>query len=74
MAWLPAGRLNHRWTKALIASPDGTKLFATVASGSNVAENGLPAEEGRAAIWEIDPSSANKRMFASGLRYPVGIT
>ncbi|HEV6968765.1 PQQ-dependent sugar dehydrogenase, partial [Roseateles sp.] len=50
---LPAGSINHHWTKSLIASPDGSKLYATVGSNSNAAENGLGAEEGRAAIWEI---------------------
>ena len=50
---LPAG-INHHWTKNVIASRDGTKLYVTVGSNSNVAENGLEAEEGRAAIWEID--------------------
>jgi glucose/arabinose dehydrogenase len=69
---LPAGR-NHHWTKSLIASPDGTKLYATVGSNSNVAENGMDEEEGRAAIWEIDPKSGAKRLFASGLRNPNGM-
>jgi len=69
---LPAG-LNHHWTKALIASPDGTKLYATVGSNSNVGENGLAAEEGRAAIWEIDVATGRKRLFATGLRNPNGM-
>jgi len=47
---LPAGPINHHWTKNVIASPDGSKLYVTVGSNSNVGENGLPAEEGRAAI------------------------
>jgi glucose/arabinose dehydrogenase len=70
---LPAGTRNHHWTKALIASPDGTKLYATVGSNSNVAENGMAEEEGRAAIWEIDRASGAKRLYASGLRNPNGM-
>ena len=70
---LPAGPINHHWTKNLIASPDGTKLYATVGSNSNVGENGLAAEEGRAAIWEIDRASGAHRIFASGLRNPNGM-
>ncbi len=70
---LPAGTRNHHWTKSLIASKDGSKLYATVGSNSNIAENGLPAEEGRAAIWEIDRASGQKRIFATGLRNPNGM-
>ena len=70
---LPAGEINHHWTKNLIASRDGAKLYATVGSNSNVAENGMPAEEGRAAIWEIDRASGEKRLFATGLRNPNGM-
>lgn len=70
---LPGGPLNHHWTKALIASPDGSKLYATVGSNSNVGENGMQAEEGRAAIWEIERTSGNKRLFATGLRNPNGM-
>jgi glucose/arabinose dehydrogenase len=70
---LPGGPLNHHWTKNLIASPDGSKLYATVGSNSNVAENGIGAEEGRAAIWEIDRASGRKRLFATGLRNPNGM-
>ena len=70
---LPAGPRNHHWTKALMASADGSKLYATVGSNSNVAENGMAAEEGRAAIWEIDRTSGAKRLFASGLRNPNGM-
>ncbi|MEJ0037522.1 MAG: sorbosone dehydrogenase family protein [Gammaproteobacteria bacterium] len=73
VAKLPAGPINHHWTKNVIASPDGSKLYATVGSNSNVAENGLPAEEGRAAIWEIDPRTGNHRVYASGLRNPNGM-
>lgn len=70
---LPGLPLNHHWTKNLIASRDGAKLYMTVGSNSNVAENGLPAEEGRAAIWELDRASGAKRLFASGLRNPNGM-
>lgn len=70
---LPAGPLNHHWTKNIIASPDGTKLYATVGSNSNVGENGLDKEVGRAAIWEIDLASGQKRLFATGLRNPNGL-
>jgi glucose/arabinose dehydrogenase len=73
LAPLPAGPINHHWTKSLIASPDGRHLYATVGSNSNVAENGLAAEEGRAAIWEIDRATGAARIFASGLRNPNGM-
>ncbi|MFJ3461077.1 PQQ-dependent sugar dehydrogenase [Achromobacter spanius] len=69
---LPAG-LNHHWTKNLIASPDGSRLYVSVGSNSNVGENGLDIEEGRAAIWELDVASGQKRLFATGLRNPVGM-
>ncbi len=70
---LPAGPLNHHWTKSLIASTDGARLYATAGSNSNVAEKGIDKEEGRAAIWELDIKTGNKRIFASGLRNPVGM-
>jgi glucose/arabinose dehydrogenase len=70
---LPAGPRNHHWTKNVLASPDGKKLYATVGSNSNVAENGIEAEEGRAAIWEIDIETGAHRIFASGLRNPNGL-
>ncbi|WP_422824027.1 PQQ-dependent sugar dehydrogenase [Variovorax robiniae] len=70
---LPAGTINHHWTKNIIASPDGSKLYATVGSNSNVAENGMAAEEGRAAIWEVDRATGQKRLFATGLRNPNGM-
>ena len=69
---LPAGERNHHWTKALIASRDGSKLYAAVGSNSNVAENGMAEEEGRAAVWEIDLATGAKRLFASGLRNATG--
>ncbi len=70
---LPAGTINHHWTKNVIASPDGRLLYATVGSNSNVGENGMAAEEGRAAIWQIDPATGRSRVFASGLRNPNGL-
>jgi glucose/arabinose dehydrogenase len=70
---LPAGTINHHWTKSLIASPDGSKLYVGVGSNSNVAENGLAAEYERAAVWEIDPANGTHKVFASGLRNPVGL-
>jgi glucose/arabinose dehydrogenase len=70
---LPAGSINHHWTKGLIANTDGSKLYVSVGSNSNAAENGLAAEEERAAIWEVDPKTGSHRIFASGLRNPVGM-
>lgn len=70
---LPAGPINHHWTKNLIASPDGSKLYVTVGSNSNVAERGMAAEAGRAAIWVVDIKSGTQRVFASGLRNPNGL-
>jgi glucose/arabinose dehydrogenase len=70
---LPAGRINHHWTKSLIASPDGSKLYVGVGSNSNAAENGIPKEEDRAAIWEIDARTGRHRVFAAGTRNPVGL-
>lgn len=70
---LPAGTINHHWTKNIIASPDGSKLYATTGSNSNVAENGLAAEEGRAVIWEINRLTGKKHIFASGLRNSNGM-
>jgi glucose/arabinose dehydrogenase len=70
---LPAGARNHHWTKSLIASADGRRLYVTVGSNSNAAENGLAEEAGRAAIWEIDRDSGRKRLFATGLRNPNGM-
>ncbi len=70
---LPAGTINHHWTKGLVASADGTKLYVSVGSNSNVAENGFEAETERAAIWEVDLATGSHRIFASGLRNPVGM-
>jgi glucose/arabinose dehydrogenase len=70
---LPEGELNHHWTKNLIASPDGSKLYVTVGSNSNIGENGLANEIDRAAIWEVDLQTKQKKIFASGLRNPNGL-
>ena len=71
IADLPGGTLNHHWTKGLVANKDGTKLYASVGSNSNVAENGLDKEDKRAAIHEIALPDGQSRVFASGLRNPV---
>jgi glucose/arabinose dehydrogenase len=73
VADLPGGPLNHHWTKNVIANADGSKLYVTVGSNSNVAENGMDKEERRAAILEIDAASGATRIFASGLRNPNGL-
>ena len=70
---LPAGPRNHHWTKSLLASPDGTKLYVGVGSNSNVGENGIAAEAGRAAVWEVDVPTGAHRLYAYGLRNPVGL-
>jgi len=70
---LPAGPINHHWTKNVIAAPDGQALFVTVGSNSNIAENGLEAEQMRAAIHKVDLDNPALRPFASGLRNPNGL-
>jgi glucose/arabinose dehydrogenase len=70
---LPAGTINHHWTKNLIASRDGHKLYAGVGSNSNAGENGLEVEKDRSSVWEIDPATGSHRIFASGLRNPNGM-
>jgi glucose/arabinose dehydrogenase len=70
---LPAGRINHHWTKNVIASRDGKKLYVTIGSNSNVGDNGMAAEEGRADIWEVDPATGAHRVFASGIRNGNGM-
>ena len=70
---LPGGPIDHHWTKSLLASPDGAKLYVGVGSNSNITENGIQAEYERAAIWEVDRASGAHRIFASGLRNPVGL-
>ena len=73
VAELPGGLLNHHWTKSLIANREGTRLYVGVGSNSNVAENGMEAEDERAAILEVDPATGMHRVYASGLRNPVGL-
>ena len=73
VADLPAGTINHHWTKNIIASKDGSHLYATVGSNSNVGENGEEAEKDRARIIEIDLKSGAMRAFATGLRNPNGL-
>lgn len=73
IADLPGGPLNHHWTKNIVASKDGTKLYASVGSNSNIGENGMDKEENRAAILEVDLKTGAVRPFATGLRNPVGM-
>ena len=73
IADLPGGPINHHWTKNIIASPDGSKLYASVGSNSNVGENGIEAEERRAGILEVDLATGASRVFASGIRNPNGM-
>jgi hypothetical protein len=73
VADLPGGPLNHHWTKGLVASADGSKLYVSVGSNSNVAERGMEHEKGRAAIWVFDRASGKGQIYASGLRNPVGM-
>jgi len=70
---LPAGRINHHWTKNLISTADGTHLYVTVGSNSNEGENGIDNETDRAAVWELNPADGSHRIFASGLRNPNGL-
>ncbi len=64
---------HGHWTRSLLLSPDATKLYAGVGSLSNIADQGMEAEEGRAAIWELDLATGDARIFASGLRNAVGM-
>jgi len=70
---LPAGPINHHWTKNVLASRDGSRLYVTVGSNSNVGENGMENEVNRAAIWEVEPATGRSRIYASGLRNPNGL-
>jgi glucose/arabinose dehydrogenase len=70
---LPGGPINHHWTKNVVASPDGSRLYVTVGSNSNVGERGMAVEEGRAAIWEVDPATGKHRIYAYGIRNPNGM-
>ncbi|MCQ8783397.1 PQQ-dependent sugar dehydrogenase [Mangrovibrevibacter kandeliae] len=71
---LPGGPIDHHWTKDLALSPDGQTLYVSVGSNSNITENGLEAEKGRAAIWQVDRKTGAARVYASGLRNPNGLT
>jgi glucose/arabinose dehydrogenase len=70
---LPGGPINHHWTKNVVASKDGSKLFVTIGSNSNEVENGITNEKDRARMWEVDAATGNHRVFASGMRNPVGM-
>ena len=70
---LPGGPIDHHWTKAMTASPDGTKLYVGIGSNSNIGENGIEAEHERAAIWEVDVATGAHRIYASGVRNPTGM-
>jgi glucose/arabinose dehydrogenase len=71
---LPGGPIDHHWTKSLVANADGSLLYVGVGSNSNITENGMEAEENRAAIWEVERATGRWRIFASGLRNPNGLT
>lgn len=71
---LPGGPIDHHWTKSLVASPDGSTLYAGIGSNSNITENGIEAERDRAAIWQVDRATGRHRIFASGLRNPNGLS
>ena len=70
---LPGPPINHHWTKNVVASPDGARLYATVGSNSNIGDNGMAAEDGRAAIWDYDIATRHAHVFATGLRNPNGL-
>jgi glucose/arabinose dehydrogenase len=70
---LPAGPINHHWTKNLLASTDGATLYVTIGSNSNAGESGMQVEAGRAAIWSLDLASGEHQQLASGLRNPNGM-
>ncbi|MEP7118651.1 MAG: sorbosone dehydrogenase family protein [Acidobacteriota bacterium] len=70
---LPGGALNHHWTKNILASADGQRLYVAIGSNSNAGENGLAAERNRAELWELDLNTRQHRTFATGLRNPVGM-
>ncbi|RYY74205.1 MAG: sorbosone dehydrogenase family protein [Gammaproteobacteria bacterium] len=74
LADLPAGDINHHWTKDLVASPDGKYLYVSVGSNSNIAENGIENEKGRAAVHEVEVATGKSRIFATGLRNANGLT
>ncbi|WP_261935090.1 PQQ-dependent sugar dehydrogenase [Sphingomonas bisphenolicum] len=71
---LPGGPINHHWTKSLVPSPDGTKLYVGIGSNSNITEAGMEAEKDRARIWEVDRATGAHRDYATGLRNPNGLS
>jgi glucose/arabinose dehydrogenase len=71
---LPGGPIDHHWTKSMVASADGSKLYVGVGSNSNITENGMAAELDRAAVWEIDRATGAHRLYATGLRNPTNLT
>lgn len=71
---LPGGPINHHWTKSLVASPDGSKLYVGIGSNSNITERGMEAEKDRARIWEVDARTGAHRDYATGLRNPNGLS
>jgi len=70
---LPAGGYNNHWTRNIITNPEGTKIYISVGSGSNVGENGMDKEVRRAAILEINPDGSDEKIYADGIRNPVGM-
>lgn len=74
LAELPGGPIDHHYTKSLVASPDGTKLYVGIGSNSNITENGMEAEKDRARIWEVDRATGAHRDYATGLRNPNGLS
>ena len=66
--------INHHWTKAMTASPDGSMLYVGIGSNSNIGERGMDVEEDRAVVWEIDRETGASRIFASGLRNPTALS
>jgi len=70
---LPAGTINHHWTKNVIATPDGGRLYVTIGSNSNVGEHGSAIEKDRAQIWEVDPKTGEHRVYAYGIRNANGM-
>ncbi len=71
---LPAGGYNNHWTRNLISNKDQSKIYTSVGSGSNVGENGMEYEVRRANILEVNPDGSGEKIFASGLRNPVGMS
>lgn len=70
---LPAGKVNQHWTRNIITNKEGTKIYIAIGSGTNVADKGLAEERDKAQIWEINPDGTGKKVYATGLRNPVGM-